>query len=101
MNAIVEALTGMNKLTDQVIATDFLASVKSIVITYSIAITETTSPQVRCVLRKQLEDAIKTHEAISDYMMKRGYYHAFDLREQYKVDMQVAKTALTLASKNH
>jgi similar to spore coat protein len=96
MNAIIESLTGMNKLSDQVIATDFLISAKSAVRNYSIALTETTSQEVRTALRKQLGDAIATHETILNYMMKKGYYNAYDLQEQYKVDMQTTETALKL-----
>jgi similar to spore coat protein len=96
MNAIIESLTGMNKMSDQVIATDFLISAKSAVRNYSIALTETTSQEVRTALRKQLGDAIATHETISNYMMKKGYYNAYDLQEQYKVDMQTTETALKL-----
>lgn len=97
MNAIIESLTGMDKMNDQVIATDFLVAAKSIVRNYAIALTETTSKEVRSVLRKQLGDAIATHETISNYMMKKGYYHAYDLQEQFKVDMQTTQTALNLS----
>jgi similar to spore coat protein len=100
MNGIVEMLTGMDKLSDQVIATDFLIAAKSGVQNYSIALTETTSPEIRSALKKQLNDAINTHETISNYMMKKGYYHAYDLQEQYKVDMQMADTALNLTGGN-
>lgn len=96
MNALIEKLTGMDKLSDQVIATDLLMSAKSAVRNYSIALTETTSQEVRAVLRKQLGDAITAHEAISNYMMKKGYYNAYDLQEQYKVDMETTETALNL-----
>lgn len=96
MNAIIESLTGMDKMSDQVIATDFLISAKSAVRNYSIALTETTSQNVRTVLREQLSDAITTHETISNYMMKKGYYNAYNLNEQYKVDMQTTETALNL-----
>ena len=96
MNAIIESLTGMNKMSDQVIATDFLISAKSAVRNYSIALTETTSQEVRTALRKQLGDAITAYETISNYMMKKGYYNAYDLQEQYKIDMQTTETALKL-----
>lgn len=96
MNAIMENITGLNKLSDQVIATDLLVSSKSAVRNYSIALTETTSQEVRTVLRKQLADAIAAHETIFNYMMKKGYYNAYDLQEQYKVDMQTTETALNL-----
>jgi similar to spore coat protein len=96
MNAIIEAVTGMNKLSDQVIAIDFLVSAKSAVRNYAIALTETTSKEVREVLKMQLREAIKTHEAITNYMMKNGFYHAYNLQEQYKLDTKTAETALKL-----
>jgi similar to spore coat protein len=100
MNGIVEMLTGMDKLSDQVIATDFLIAAKSGVQNYAISLTETTSPQIRATLKKQLNDAINTHETISNYMMKKGYYNAYDLQMQYNVDMQMADTALNLTGGN-
>ena len=36
------------------------------------------------------------HEIITNYMMQKGYYHAYDLKEQLKVDMQTVDTALKL-----
>jgi similar to spore coat protein len=96
MNALVEKLTGLDKMTDQVIATDFLVSSKSGIQNYAVAITETMTPELRAALVKQLNDMITSHEAISDYMMKKGYYHAYDLQKQYQVDMQAADTALGL-----
>lgn len=99
MNGLMETLIGMDKMTDQVIATDFLISAKSGVQNYAVAITETTSPEIRIVLKKQLQDAIKTHEKISNYMMNKGYYHAYDMEEQYKVDMKTTDTTLNLSEK--
>lgn len=96
MNALIENLTGMNKMSDQVIATDFLIAAKSGVRNYAIALIETTNLEVRNVLRKQLKDAIATHEKISIYMMEKGYYHAYDIQEQFKVDMLEAENALNL-----
>lgn len=96
MNSLIESLTGMDKMSDQVIATDFLISAKTAVRNYSVAITENISSEVRTVLREQLRDAIVTHDAITNYMVKRGYYYAYNLEEQYKVDMKVTNTALNL-----
>jgi similar to spore coat protein len=36
------------------------------------------------------------HEAITDYMMSRGFYHAYNMREQYQEDLKVTDTALKL-----
>lgn len=96
MNGLIEMLTGMDKLSDQVIATDFLIAAKSGVRNYSIALTETTSPEIRSILKKQLNDAIATHETISVYMTKKGYYYAYDLQKQHDVDMKMTDTALNL-----
>jgi similar to spore coat protein len=64
---------------------------------YSIALTEATSADLRNSLKKQLNDAIDTHERISDYMTDKGFYNAYDLQEQYKTDMQITNTAINLA----
>lgn len=96
MNTLVKNVIGMGNMSDQVIATDFLLAAKSGVQNYAIAITETTSPHVRAILRGQLNDAIATHETISNYMMKNGYYYAYDMREQYKLDMKTTDTTLSL-----
>ena len=68
MNPIIERLTGTAAMTDQVIAADLLISAKSGVRNYAIALTETASSEVRTVLRRHLEDAIRTHEQVSNYM---------------------------------
>lgn len=96
MISIIEKLTGADKLSDQVIATDFLLSSKSGIQEYAVAITETTSPELRVTLINQLNDMINTHEVISDYMMSMGYYNAYNMEEQYKEDMKVTDTALNL-----
>ncbi|QAA32954.1 MULTISPECIES: spore coat protein [Clostridium] len=96
MNSIIESLTGMNKMSDQVIATDLLVSAKSAVRSYSIALTEATTPELRLTLRNHLNAAIATHEKIFNYMLKKGYYDAYNMSNQYAVDMKVTDTALKL-----
>lgn len=97
MNSIIESLTGMDKMSNQIIAMDFLINAKSGIRNYAAALTEATSPDVKIVLRKQLNDAILTHEIITNYMINKGYYHAYNLDEQFKVDAQTTDTALNLA----
>jgi similar to spore coat protein len=97
MNTLVENLTGMNTLTDQVIAYDFLIGAKSGVRSYAMALTEAATPEVRAILRKQLEESITTHEQITAYTMKKGWYHAYNIQEQIKLDLQNAQIALQLA----
>ncbi|GAA0314840.1 spore coat protein [Bacillus carboniphilus] len=99
MNSVFKKLMGMGAMTDQVIATDFLISTKAAVRNLAFAVTETTTPEVREVLRKELRNAVKTHEQISDYMVEKGIYHPHDLSEQLKVDLNITDTALNLADK--
>jgi similar to spore coat protein len=96
MNALIESITGMNKMSDQVIATDFLIAAKSGVRNYAIALTETTNSEVRIILRKHLKDAINTHEKIFNYMVDRGYYSPYNMEKQLEIDTTTADTALNL-----
>ncbi|MED1663338.1 spore coat protein [Brevibacillus laterosporus] len=63
---------------------------------YAAALTEVATPDVRTILHKQLDDAIATHEKITNYMMSKGYYHAYHINEQIQMDMKTAKTTLNL-----
>lgn len=96
MNSLVESFTGLNKMSDQLNATDFLLSAKSAVRNYSIALTEATTPELRLTLRNHLNSAISTHGKIFNYMINKGYYNAYDMGEQFKIDMQNTDTALKL-----
>jgi similar to spore coat protein len=96
MNSIIESLTGMNVMTDQVIASDFLISAKSAIILYSAALTEASTLEVKLALRDQLEAAINTHEKITDYMMRKGLYHPYNIHEQIELDMRNTQTTLNL-----
>jgi similar to spore coat protein len=50
MNGLIERLTGLDRLSDQVIATDFLIATKTGIRNYGVAISETTSREVRDTL---------------------------------------------------
>ncbi|OIJ15239.1 spore coat protein [Anaerobacillus arseniciselenatis] len=97
MNQIVQNLTGMGPLTDQVIATDLLIAAKSGIKNYSVAITEASTPEVRATLQQHLDDAINLHEQITNYMISKGYYHPNNVQEQISVDQLAAQTALNLS----
>ncbi|GIP38547.1 spore coat protein F-like protein YraD [Paenibacillus sp. J31TS4] len=98
LNTILEHLTGMDQMTDQVIAMDFLVNAKSGVRNYAMAVTECATPEVKAVLEKQLEEAIDTHERISAYMIDRGWYHPHLVNEQIRLDLQNIETAVGLPS---
>ncbi|MNI38225.1 Spore coat protein F precursor [compost metagenome] len=98
MNPIIEQLTGMSTLTDQVIAMDYLIAAKSGVRNYAMAITETASPEIKTILAKQLDEALIAHEQISNYMVNRGFYHPHNVNEQIQLDIQNIQTALNIPS---
>ncbi|HEX9062004.1 MAG TPA: spore coat protein [Clostridia bacterium] len=92
----IQNMAGMGNMTEQVIATDFLLAAKSGIKGYAAALAETASPEVRDVLRRQLDVAIGTHERITNYMLSKGYYQAYNPQEQIKIDLKAADTALNL-----
>jgi similar to spore coat protein len=94
MNTIIEHLTGLNAMTDQVIAMDFLVTAKSGVRNYAMALTESGTPEVKATLAKQLDEAIDMHERIVNYMLENGLYHPWNVNEQIQLDLQNIQTAL-------
>ncbi|WP_340026564.1 spore coat protein [Paenibacillus sp. FSL K6-1096] len=98
MNPIVEHMTGMNTLTDEVIAMDLLINAKSGVRSYAMAVTECATPEIREILMKQLSEAINSHEKITDYMMQRGLYHPYHVQEQIQLDLRNIQTAMNIPS---
>ncbi|WP_026701486.1 spore coat protein, partial [Salibacterium aidingense] len=76
-------------------AGDLLALLKTGVRNYAIAITETATPAVRDVLKRQLMNTIDSHASVFNYMYKRGYYPSYDLHELLKNDVSLANQALS------
>jgi similar to spore coat protein len=97
MNAIVENLTGMSHLTDHVIASDLLLGAKQGVKDYAVALTEAATPEVRAMLKKHLDEAILMHEQVFNYMHSKGWYNAYDPKQQIALDIQGADVALSIA----
>lgn len=96
MANIIQNMAGMGDMTEQVIATDFLIASKSAIKNYAAAIAETTTPEVKNALHRQLDDAINTHDKISTYMMNKGYYNAFDPQAQMSKDREASDTVMKL-----
>ncbi len=91
---------GMPNLADSAIAMDFLMTVKTGVRTYALAITETADPELRKALSRQLEKAIDLHSEITDLMINKGWFHPYNLKEQYPIDLKAAETAVKIAGLN-
>lgn len=96
MNGMIEALLGLDTMTDQVIALDLLNSAKSGIKLYAVACTESSTPEAKAILIKHLHEAIDTHARVTEYMMERGWYRPYALNEQIQLDMKNAETAAGL-----
>lgn len=96
MNPIVETLTGMDTMKDQVIAADFLISTKTAVKDLALALTEASSDEVKKLLRSHLEDAINTNEKAKELMASKGWYDAYNVNHQIQMDLKNADTVLSL-----
>ncbi|AIQ62174.1 spore gernimation protein GerQ [Paenibacillus stellifer] len=96
MNPIIEYLTGLNTLTDQVIASDLLLSAKNGVRSYAIAITEAITPEIRRTLEQQLEQNIDLYERISTYLIECKWYQPWLVKDQLQMDLNNIETALKL-----
>lgn len=92
----MQSNAGTNVLTEQIIATDLMLNAKAGIKNYAMALTETASPEVRTILKKQLGDAINMHERIASYMINRGYYNAGNLQAQIQADIQASNTVMSL-----
>lgn len=84
------------ELADTTFATDFLMRAKEGVRNTAVALTETTTPELRVLLRKQLLQEISMHQEITDLMVKKKWFHPYDFSEQYKLDQLSAKNTMRI-----
>ncbi|MDF2630527.1 MAG: spore coat protein [Symbiobacteriaceae bacterium] len=98
MIPLIERLMGVDTLTDQVIAMDLLVSVKAGIQLYAVAATEAATSELKATFIKHLHETIDTHARVTDYMMERGFYRAYQIGEQLAVDRKTVQTALNIPS---
>jgi spore coat protein F len=88
--------SGEYRVSDSFYAGDLLAFAKAAVRNYGVAITETATPSLRKVLKKQLNQAINSHERIFTYMYSNGQYPSYDLNKLLHNDVMLVKKALSM-----
>lgn len=86
----------MPEMADMTFAMDFLMRAKEGVRNTAIALTETASPEARGLLRNQLKQAIALHQEISELMMRKKWFHPYELKEQYQLDQLAAKNTVMI-----
>jgi spore coat protein CotF len=89
---------GMPKLVDASMSTAFLLNVKSGIRNSAIALTETASPEVRAVIRNQLDNGLNMHEELTNLMINRGWLNPVDLDRQFQMDLESSQTLSQIAS---
>ena len=62
------------RITNNFLAGDLVAFAKAAVKNYAVAITETATPAVRTVLKKQLNLTVNFHERFYPYKYSNGLY---------------------------
>ncbi|MEF3331378.1 spore coat protein [Oceanobacillus oncorhynchi] len=90
----------MPELADMTFALDFLVRAKEGVRNTAVALTETTTPELREALRKQLFQGIAMHQEITKLMVQKKWFHPHDLSEQYQLDQLSAKNTNMIANMN-
>ncbi|WP_339216147.1 spore coat protein [Ornithinibacillus sp. FSL M8-0202] len=77
-------------------AGDLLAFAKTSVRNYAIAITETATPAVRETLARHLQNAIKTHADVFNFMYENSFYPSYDIERLLENDMVNATKAIEM-----
>ncbi|WP_078551789.1 spore coat protein [Bacillus alkalicellulosilyticus] len=89
---------GMPEQADSSLALDLLLTAKTAVRNYAVALTEATSPDARRIIQKQLDIAIDYHIEVSDLMVKKKWFHPFNMDEQKLIDLKASQTAVDIAA---
>ncbi|NBD28371.1 spore coat protein [Paenibacillus glycinis] len=90
----------MPEMADMTFATDFLLRAKEGVRNLSVALTETASPDVRALLRNHLKQGIAMHQEITDLMIRKKWFHPYELNEQYQLDQLSANNTVMIGHMN-
>jgi spore coat protein CotF len=90
----------MPEMADMTFAMDFLIRAKEGVRNLSIALTETASPDVRVLLRNHLMQGIVLHQEITELMIRKKWFHPYELNEQYQLDQLSAKNTVMIGQMN-
>lgn len=94
----VENAIDMPDQADSALALDFLLSIKNAIRNYAVAITETTSEEVRLVLTRQMDRGMDLQEEIIKLMIERDWLNPVDVQKQFAVDINAADTAVKIAN---
>jgi spore coat protein CotF len=86
----------MPEMADMTFAMDFLIRAKEGVRNMAIALTETATPEARALLKNQLHQGLAMHQEISDLMMRKKWFHPYEVSQQYQLDQLSAKNTVMI-----
>lgn len=75
-------------MNDQLIASDLLGSVKASIKSTASALTETATPEVHRTLEQQLQQGLRFHQQLTNFMMQKGWYKPYDVQQMIQGDLQ-------------
>ncbi|AGX44247.1 spore coat protein [Clostridium saccharobutylicum] len=78
MSFLDNLLGNNNSLTEKDIAQDMIKDSKFSATSLSAAAAEAVNPEIRAMLRKQLDKALTEHFELSDMVINKGWYPAQD-----------------------
>lgn len=87
----------MPEMADMTLAMDFLMRAKESVRNTAAALTETSSSDSRQLLRSLLHQSIALHQEISELMIRKKWFHPYELKEQFKLDQLAANRTVEIA----
>lgn len=90
----------MPEKADMTFAMDFLLRAKEGVRNTAAALTETASPEARALLRRQLRQGIALHQEVAELMIRKKWFHPYELEEQYQLDQLSANQTVQIAKWN-
>jgi spore coat protein CotF len=90
----------MPEMADMTFAMDFLIRAKEGVRNMAIALTETASPDARALLKNQLHQSLALHQDISELMIRKKWFHPYEVSEQYQLDQLSAKNTVMIGQMN-
>jgi spore coat protein F len=83
-------------MDDSFYVAELLSFIKALVKGLATAITETATASLKETFMGQLKKAIQSHSNVFNYMLRNGYYPAYDLPKLLEADQKRAEEALEM-----
>lgn len=81
-------------ITDQVIASELLNTLKASIKNQALALTEISTTDIRNMMMQHFNDTVNAHGRLTDLMIQRGWYQAYNPSAQIHSDLRNASMTL-------